>query len=86
MKFAAVGYVKTEVFMRTFIAAVALLAAADASAVPPRLSDGMLVDGHGMTLYAYARKGAPDARACEGSCELNFPPAVAERVIRRPPV
>jgi len=65
--------------VRTFIAVVALFAAAGASAAQPHLSDGMLVDEHGMTLYTYAGHGAPDATACEGSCELNFPNATADR-------
>jgi hypothetical protein len=65
--------------VRTFIAIVALLAASEASAAPPHLSDGMLVDEHGMTLYAYAGKGTPDATACEGACELNFPSAIADQ-------
>ena len=78
MKFAGGWLCETEVVLRTFIATVALLAATEASAAPPHVSDGMLVDGHGMTLYAYAGKGAPDATACEGSCELNFPPAIAD--------
>jgi predicted lipoprotein with Yx(FWY)xxD motif len=68
--------------MRTVIAAVALLvallAATGASAAAPHLGDGMLVEDRGMTLYIYAGKGAPDATACEGSCALNFPPAIAD--------
>jgi predicted lipoprotein with Yx(FWY)xxD motif len=63
--------------VRTFVAIVTLLAASEVSAVPPQLSDGMLVVEHGMTLYAYAGKGTPDATACEGACELNFPSAIA---------
>jgi predicted lipoprotein with Yx(FWY)xxD motif len=66
-----------EVIVRTLIAVAALLAATGASAAQPHLSDGMLVDEHGMILYAYAGHGAPDATACEGSCELNFPAATA---------
>jgi predicted lipoprotein with Yx(FWY)xxD motif len=65
--------------VRTYIAIVTLLAATEASATPPHLSDGMLVDEHGMTLYAYAGKGTPDATACEGACELNFPSAIADQ-------
>jgi predicted lipoprotein with Yx(FWY)xxD motif len=64
--------------VRTFIAIVTLLAATEALAAQPHLSDGMLVDEHGMTLYAYAGKGAPDATACEGTCALNFPSAMAD--------
>src|SRR3979409_894410 len=73
------GLCETEVIVRTIIAPVALRSTTEASAVPPHLSDGMLVDEHGMTLYAYAGKGTPDATACEGACELNFPSAIADQ-------
>jgi predicted lipoprotein with Yx(FWY)xxD motif len=67
-----------EVIVRTIIAVAALFAATGASAAQPHLSDGMLVDEHGMTLYAYAGHGVPDSTVCEGSCELNFPAAMAD--------
>jgi predicted lipoprotein with Yx(FWY)xxD motif len=64
--------------VRTFIAVVALFAATGVSAAQPHLADGMLVDEHGMTLYAYMGHGAPDSAACEGPCNLNFPVATAD--------
>jgi predicted lipoprotein with Yx(FWY)xxD motif len=63
--------------VRALAGIVALLAATASSAAPPHVSDGMLVDQHGMTLYVFGGKGPPDATACEGACERNFPPAVA---------
>ena len=54
-----------------------LLAATSAMAAAPHVSDGRLVDEHGMTVYVFDGKGAPDARSCEGDCERNFPPALA---------
>lgn len=64
--------------MRTLVAAVALLATTQASGTPPHVSDRMLVDEHGMTLYVFAGSRPPDATACEGNCDLNFPPALAD--------
>lgn len=52
-----------------------LLATTFAMAAAPHVSDGRLVDGHGMTLHVFDGKGASDARSCEGDCERNFPPA-----------
>jgi predicted lipoprotein with Yx(FWY)xxD motif len=54
-----------------------LLVATPALAAAPHVSDGMLVDEHGMTLYVFGGKGTPDAKSCEGDCERNFPPALA---------
>jgi predicted lipoprotein with Yx(FWY)xxD motif len=68
-----------EVIVRSLIAIAAILGATRVLAAPPHLSEGVLVDEHGMTLYAYAGKGTPDAAACEGACELNFPPAIADK-------
>jgi predicted lipoprotein with Yx(FWY)xxD motif len=42
------------------------------------VNDGILVDEHGMTLYTFGGAGSPDAKACEGDCERNFPPALAQ--------
>jgi predicted lipoprotein with Yx(FWY)xxD motif len=54
-----------------------LVAVASACAAPPHVSEGRLVDEHGMTLYAFSGQGAPDAKSCEGDCARNFPPALA---------
>ncbi|SAL86015.1 lipoprotein [Caballeronia choica] len=63
---------------RTRVVLLAVLISTQAGAAPPHMSDGMLVDDHGMTLYAFAGHGSPDATACEGDCERNFPPAIAD--------
>jgi predicted lipoprotein with Yx(FWY)xxD motif len=67
----------SEVIVKTYIAVAALFAATGASAAQPHLADGMLVDEHGMTLYAYAGHGTPNSTACEGASVLNFPVAAA---------
>ncbi|MGT2471569.1 COG4315 family predicted lipoprotein [Paraburkholderia terrae] len=56
---------------------IGLLAATPALAAAPHISDGMLVDEHGMTLYVFDGRGSPDAKSCEGDCDRNFPPALA---------
>lgn len=63
--------------MRTRAGIVALFVTTASSAAPPHVSDGMLVDQHGMTLYVFGGKGPPDAASCAGDCKRNFPPAVA---------
>ncbi|SAL81773.1 lipoprotein [Caballeronia choica] len=63
--------------MKALLMLTGLLAATSALAAPPHVSSGMLVDGHGMTLYVFDGKGLPDAKFCEGDCERNFPPALA---------
>lgn len=55
-----------------------LIVATGAYAAPPHVSDGMLVDDHGMTLYVFDGDGRPDAKSCEGNCQRNFPPALAD--------
>lgn len=64
--------------MKVLIGAALLLTAASSYAAPPHMSDGRLVDEHGMTLYMFNGQGAPDAKSCEGDCPRNFPPALAE--------
>ncbi len=64
--------------MRTITAVVALLLSTVASATPPHFSDETLVDQHGMTLYVFGGKEAPDTKSCEGDCKKNFPPAVGD--------
>jgi len=63
---------------QTLVALLAALLATQANAAPPHMIDGLLVDDHGMTLYAFAGHGNPDSTACEGDCEQNFPPAIAD--------
>lgn len=63
--------------MKALTMFIGLFAATSALAATPHTSDGMLVDEHGMTLYVFDGKGTPDAKACEGDCERNFPPALA---------
>lgn len=63
--------------MKAILMLSMLLAATSALAAAPHMSDGMLVDEHGMTLYVFDAKGMPDARLCEGDCKRNFPPALA---------
>lgn len=53
------------------------LFAAPALAAAPHVSDGLLVDEQGMTLYVFGGQGVPDSKSCEGDCERNFPPALA---------
>ncbi|GJH13078.1 regulatory protein ChrI [Caballeronia novacaledonica] len=63
--------------MKVLIGTALLLTAASSYAAPPYMSDGRLVDEHGMTLYIFSGQGAPDAKSCEGDCPRNFPPALA---------
>ena len=63
--------------MNTLMGIAVLSAATSTFAAPPHVSDGRLVDEHGMTLYVFGGQGAPDAKSCEGDCARNFPPALA---------
>ncbi|CAL8481477.1 transcriptional regulator [Caballeronia sp. S22] len=65
--------------MKTLIGIAALSAVTSTFAAPPHVSDGRLVDDHGMTLYVFGGQGAPDAKSCEGDCARNFPPALASK-------
>ena len=57
--------------------AAALFAAATANAAPPaKMSDGVLVDSKGMTLYTFD-KDAGGKSACNGPCATNWPPLKA---------
>jgi predicted lipoprotein with Yx(FWY)xxD motif len=66
------------IIVKAAVIAVGFLVSVSAVAAPPHVTDGMLVDEHGMTLYVFSGPGAPDVKACEGDCERNFPPSVAQ--------
>lgn len=50
-----------------------LLAATFAMAAAPHVSDGRLVDEHGMTLYLFDGKGAPDADRAKATAKETSP-------------
>ncbi|QYD67029.1 transcriptional regulator [Paraburkholderia edwinii] len=68
--------------MKAFAGMAILLATTVTHAATPHLSEGVLVDDHGMTLYAFIGNGPPDQKSCEGDCARNFPPALAEQADR----
>ena len=63
---------------KSFLAAAALLACASsmAFAAPAKVADSakgkVLVDGHGMTLYTFAKDSAGKS-VCTGQCLANWP-------------
>jgi len=68
--------------LTTFIATAAItavcgfaLAAEMPSAI--KMSNGMLTDDHGMTLYTFDNDKAADKSACNGMCSVNWPPLKA---------
>jgi len=63
--------------MKRLIGIAPILGATTAFSAPPHVSDGRLVDEHGMTLYVFGGQGAPDPILCEGDRATNFPPALA---------
>ncbi|GJH17218.1 transcriptional regulator [Caballeronia novacaledonica] len=65
--------------MKTVLISVALLVPISAFATAPHVNDGILVDERGMTLYEFSGAGSPDTKSCEGDCNRNFPPALAQQ-------
>ncbi|CAD5106258.1 COG4315 family predicted lipoprotein [Zestomonas carbonaria] len=66
---------------RTFLLAIGcagllLVAPAVADDAPATVSNGMLVDQQGMTLYTYDKDGI-DKSNCNGPCAANWPPLAA---------
>ena len=68
---------------KSFLAAAALLACASslAFAAPAKVADSakgrVLVDGHGMTLYTFAKDSAGKS-VCTGQCLANWPAFTAD--------
>ncbi|MGB6243294.1 MAG: hypothetical protein WBF69_12530 [Castellaniella sp.] len=49
-----------------------------ALAAPPKITNGRIVDEHGMTLYVFDKDGATGKSMCTDGCATNWPPAVAD--------
>jgi predicted lipoprotein with Yx(FWY)xxD motif len=58
------------------VAACALPLASQAET--PKMSNGMMVDSNGMTLYKFDNDTVPGKSACTGGCASNWPAAVAD--------
>jgi predicted lipoprotein with Yx(FWY)xxD motif len=57
------------------IAAAVLSACASTVTMPAKVSDGVLVNGAGMTLYTFDRDSAGAGKsACNDKCAINWPP------------
>lgn len=64
--------------LRNLMAGLALsLAAGVALAAPAEMTDGVLTDPEGMTLYTYD-EDSEGMSACTGDCATNWPPFMAE--------
>ncbi|AOJ04580.1 MULTISPECIES: COG4315 family predicted lipoprotein [Burkholderia] len=64
--------------IKILLVAIACAAPAAALAEPPRASNGMVVDGGGMTLYTLDRDTMPGKSVCVGGCAANWPAALAD--------
>ena len=65
----------------TSIAAVIMTGCAsmDTAQAPAKVSDGMLTDSAGMTLYTFDKDSAGSGKsACNGPCATNWPPMMAQ--------
>ncbi|CAG9201738.1 conserved exported hypothetical protein [Paraburkholderia tropica] len=61
------------------LAAIATLALPVASfAETPKITNGMVVDDDGMTLYAFDKDTVPGKSACAGACATMWPAAIAD--------
>lgn len=58
-----------------FLAGCSLMATASA---PVKITDSVLTDSAGMTLYTYDRDAAGKS-ACNGQCASNWPPLLAQK-------
>ncbi|CAB3808355.1 hypothetical protein LMG28688_06739 [Paraburkholderia caffeinitolerans] len=54
------------------------LPVASSFAETPKISNGMVVDDDGMTLYAFDKDTVPGKSACVGACAALWPAAVAD--------
>jgi predicted lipoprotein with Yx(FWY)xxD motif len=72
------GFMKFSSAIAAFLTAVFLIgcAAYGSGQMPAKVSDGMLTDSAGMTLYTFDRDTAGKS-ACNGPCEKNWPPLMA---------
>lgn len=69
-------------YPRTFAAALVSLSLAACAAMggaPARMSDGVLTNNAGMTLYTFDRDpGGGGKSVCNGPCATNWPPLLAD--------
>lgn len=64
--------------IKTLLCVLACTASAVSFAEPPKIANGMVVDGDGMTLYRFDRDTVPGSSACTGGCTTLWPAALAD--------
>ena len=64
--------------IKTFLCVLACTAPLAAFAEPPKISNNMIVDDDGMTLYTFDRDTVPGKSACTGNCAATWPAALAD--------
>jgi predicted lipoprotein with Yx(FWY)xxD motif len=64
--------------IRILLCAVACAVPLTSFAEAPKVSNGMVVDDDGMTLYTFDKDTMPGKSACTGNCATMWPAAVAD--------
>ncbi|MBN3786878.1 hypothetical protein [Burkholderia sp. Ac-20353] len=64
--------------IRILLCAIACAVPVATFAEPPKISNGMVVDDDGMTLYMFDKDTAPGKSTCTGGCATNWPAALAD--------
>lgn len=64
--------------IKTLLCVLACSAPLASLAEPPKISNSIIVDDEGMTLYVFDRDTMPGKSACTGTCSATWPAALAD--------